>query len=90
MDIKESKDGIIIEIRANPASGRFRLHEKSNRLVLDLKSRPEGGKANMEIITGLGRIFRKEVRILRGHKSRDKTILIEGITKQEFKRILGC
>lgn len=89
MNIQESENGILFNIRVNTASGKFRLYEKSGRLILDVKNRPEKSKVNMEIITELGKIFRKDVEILRGHRSRDKTILVRDISRQEIERILS-
>ena len=88
MEIQETSNGVLLAVRVNPASGRFRLHEKSGRLMVDVSGKPEKGMANMEIITNLGKMFGKEVRIVRGHKSRDKLILLKDLSKEEIIRIV--
>ena len=48
---------------------------------------PEGGKANAAVVALLAkqlRVARGRVRVVRGHKGRDKRVRIEGITPGEF------
>ena len=47
---------------------------------------PEGGKANAAVVALLARqlkVARGRVRVVRGHKGRDKRVRIEGITPGE-------
>ena len=89
MEIQESGNNIILEIRINPSSGKFRFYEKSGKITLNIKSRPDKGKANSEILAGLRKLFGKDVEILKGHKSRNKTILVKDVTEQEIERVLS-
>lgn len=89
MNVKENANGVSISIRVNPASGRFKLYRESGRVVLDIKSRPEKGKANAEILAGLSKMFGRETEIIRGRKSRDKTVLIRDVSRKDIERILG-
>ena len=89
MDIRETSNGVLLAIRVNPASGRFRLHEESGRLVVDVSGRPEKGMANREVMTNLGKMFGKDIRIVRGHKSRDKLILVKDASLEDVRKILG-
>jgi uncharacterized protein (TIGR00251 family) len=88
MEIQETGNGVLISFRVNPHSGGFGFTERSGRLVLDLKSRPERGMANAEIVSGLGRLFGRDVEIVRGRRSRDKAVLVRNIPLQEARRIL--
>lgn len=57
------------------------LHD--DRLKIKIKAPPEDGKANDELIRFLADILnvqKNEVEILRGHKSRQKDVLVRGIT----------
>jgi len=54
-----------------------------NALIVKLKSPPEGGKANRELIKILSEFFSAEVDILSGHRSRDKVVVIRGLTENE-------
>ncbi|MCU0861087.1 MAG: DUF167 domain-containing protein, partial [Methanomassiliicoccales archaeon] len=46
------------------------------RLVVRLRSPPEKGEANQELVTLLGRLFSAPVEVLRGHSSRMKTVSV--------------
>jgi uncharacterized protein (TIGR00251 family) len=74
---------LLVEIRVRPNSPKFRI-EKSGGITIFCKSKPEGNRANLEIIRELEKLFKTEVKILKGFKSKKKTILIHGITAEEF------
>ncbi len=48
-------------------------------------SPPKEGKANLEIVKGLKRIFRKDVEIVKGFKGREKVILVKGAELWEIE-----
>ena len=41
--IQEDANGVCVMVRINTQSGRFRIYKKSDRLVVDIKNRPEKG-----------------------------------------------
>jgi uncharacterized protein (TIGR00251 family) len=86
MDIKETAQGVILTLKVKPSSGEFGFAGG----VLKLKSPPEGGKANMEIVKGLKKLFGLEVSLLSGFKSREKLILIQGAKAPEIRSILNA
>ena len=65
-----------LEVTVKPGTGAFSVTVSGSRLVVTLKSRPEGGRANQELVKGLSRHFGKEVRIVSGFKSRKKLIQV--------------
>lgn len=81
--MKETKDGLIIEVRVKPNSKRFALTRKDDQLILEVTSPAQEGKANMEIVKGLKRLFGKDVEIVSGLRSRDKVILVRGANLSE-------
>ncbi len=83
---KPSHEGILLELRIRPGSGAFRI-ETGERLTIFLKSPPEGGKANQELVAELGRVLGKEVRLLRGQTSRKKIVLAVGADEQTLTRL---
>jgi uncharacterized protein (TIGR00251 family) len=85
--MKETRDGLIIEVMVKPNSKRFALTRKDGQLILEVTSPPREGKANMEIIKGLKRLFGKDVEIVRGLKSKDKVILVRGANADEVERL---
>ena len=67
-----------------PGSGPFRLSRtKEGKLKAFLKSRPEGNRANLELIKELGRALKCGVRIVSGPRSRRKTIEAD-ISEEEW------
>jgi uncharacterized protein (TIGR00251 family) len=68
---------------AKPNSKCFKVEgyrPETNELVVRLKSAPKSGKANKELIKELGALFGCGVRILRGHGSKRKLLLLEDVT----------
>ena len=43
-----------------------------------MKSKPENNAANLELLKNLSKIFNSSVKILKGFKSRNKTVAVEG------------
>ena len=81
-----------IEIRVQPKAKGNRIEIiQGNKLRILVTARPEGGKANAAVITLLAKrlgVAKSSVRILRGHKARDKLILVEGLeTDKVFTRL---
>lgn len=72
----------IVKVRAVPGSKRVGiLEDKGEVLKIGLKSTPQQGKANEELIDFLAghfKVKRSAVIIKRGLTSRDKTVLIKG------------
>lgn len=82
--IRETADGVLMEVRVKPNSRRFALSRKDGQLVLEVTSPPQEGKANMEIVKGLRKLLGKDVAIVRGLKGREKTILLRGAKLKEI------
>jgi hypothetical protein len=54
---------------------------------------PEDGKANEAAVSALAQVLavaKGRIKIVRGHSSRDKLVLVEGLTKGEVERRLKC
>jgi len=75
MDIQTGKFRIIAKpnARENNIEG-FDENRKAYRV--SIKAKPEGNKANAEIIKFLSKLLKKRVKIAHGLKSREKTIEI--------------
>ncbi len=66
-----------ILVRVRPARPRSRIvGEENGILLVDLRSRPERGEANRELLELLQRRFGGRARIVRGHRSRRKLVEI--------------
>ena len=78
----------MLSVSVKAGSGQFLISKKSDSLEIRTRSPAEGNRANMEIVKELSRLFGKEVRIVRGLKSKRKEILIAGISMQDAERLL--
>lgn len=69
---------LVIEIKVTPQSGKFKFEQDSKgNLKCFLKSAPEKGAANKELIKGLSknlRIPQNDIEIIQGATIRNKTI----------------
>ncbi len=83
--LRETRNGVLVELRVRPDSGEFRFVKKGGKLVLEVVSPAKNGRANIEIVRKLKRMFGKDVRIVRGFKTRDKLILVIGAELKEIE-----
>ncbi len=81
----------IIEVKVKPNSKQQKIQEISDKLFeIWVKSRPERGKANKELIKLIADHFKvqqNQIKIIQGLKSRNKTIKINlnPIDKKKIK-----
>ena len=76
-----------LEVKVIPNSKRFSIQVDGDRLRVHLKSQPEKGRANMELVEEISKILGKEVRIIKGLKSTRKVIHVDG-KKEEILQAL--
>ncbi|MDP3698446.1 MAG: DUF167 domain-containing protein [Nanoarchaeota archaeon] len=74
MDINKYIDNGRLKIKVIPQSGRTELKEENGKLKLYLKSAPEKGKANIELIKYFKKEYKLSVRIKSGETSRQKVL----------------
>ena len=86
---------LLIQVRVQPKAGRERVEVVDNwrppRLKVYVSAVPADGKANAAVVALLADklgVAKGAVEIVRGHRSRDKTIEIKGITPEQAVRIL--
>tara|TARA_Y100000310_G_C20680905_1_gene815864 strand:- start:1707 stop:1913 length:207 start_codon:yes stop_codon:yes gene_type:complete len=65
-----------VSIRVKSKSGRSEIVEERGAYVAYLKSVPDKGKANLELLKIARKFFGKEVRIVSGFTSKDKVLEI--------------
>ncbi len=65
-----------IEIKVKVKSGRSEIIEDNGKYIAFLKSEPEKGKANLELVKIAKKYFKKNARIVSGLKSKRKVIEI--------------
>ncbi len=63
-----------IEIKVKTNAGKSQIQEKAGEYIAFLKSPPENGKANLELIKIARKYFGKPVRIVLGKTSKKKIL----------------
>jgi len=93
MDIKETERGIIIQVYVVPRSAKCEVAGvQGDALKLKLTAPPAEGQANAECIRFLSDILgikKKQVKILGGHKSKRKSVAIEGIGRKDIEALIS-
>ncbi len=79
-----SKEGLITEAKIKTGVEEFRVKKVGHILFIGVKSRPEQGRANQEIVKELGRLLGKRVEILKGHRNSKKLILIRDASEEDI------
>ncbi|MFH1404072.1 MAG: DUF167 family protein [Candidatus Altiarchaeota archaeon] len=82
--VRHSRDGTLIDVQIVPKSSRESIRYSGGQIRVWVKSPPEKNKANSDVQRILEGVF-GECRIVRGHSSRRKTILLE---RQTLEKVL--
>ncbi|MCX6777387.1 MAG: DUF167 family protein [Candidatus Micrarchaeota archaeon] len=77
---------MIIEVSVVPNSSGFRLGMHGSRYEVEVRSRPEKGRANTELVLGLEKLLGCRVRLLRGASGRRKLLEVD-MHEDEFRRL---
>lgn len=73
MIIKEISFKIIV--KTNAAKNEILNYDKEKEAYrISIKAKPEGGKANIEIVKFLSKLLKKRVRIVKGLRGREKLV----------------
>jgi uncharacterized protein len=90
--LHETKDGILMEVRVQPKAGRNELAGvQDGRLKIRLTAAPVEGEANRECMKFLAKLLdipKSDLEIIKGQKSRLKTILVRKRNVDGLLRIL--
>jgi uncharacterized protein (TIGR00251 family) len=91
----ESKEGVLVRVVVKPRSSERELIAEitENFIVINLNSPARAGKANIELVKRLSKLLKvssADTIVVAGHKSREKTILIRGIEKEQVSRAFQC
>ena len=82
-----------LKIRVQPRAGRNAVEVSDDGAVrIRVTASPDRGKANEAVVELLAkrlRVPKSAVRIARGHRARDKTLEIDGITPEQASVLLS-
>ncbi len=67
----------IIKVKVKVNQSNNSIEKKDDYYLLKIKEKTENNKANIEIIKFLRKYFKKDIKIIKGLKSRDKLIRLE-------------
>ena len=88
MNIKDTKDGAVIEVFVKPKSEKFEVLLEGDEVVVRCTEEPFKGKVNKELLKALSKFFNTNVELVSGATSRQKRLLLKGTEKSEAERIL--
>ena len=89
--IKQTPQGAQVTVHVVPGSSSFSvvgMDEWTGDIKIKVKAKATNGKANQELINELRKMLSADVKIILGHKSRRKTLLVAGdvaLTKKLVK-----
>ncbi len=90
--IEKKGNDSLLKTKITPNSQKFKIGEINpwrNHLKIKVKSKPEKGKANQELLNKLKSRLNKKIKITTGKKSREKKLLIKNITPKEITQKLN-
>ena len=88
MNLKETKDGTVIEVFVKPKSAKFEVLLEGDEVVVRCTEEPVKGKVNKELLKALSKFFHTNVELVSGATSRQKRLLLKGMAKSEVERLL--
>ena len=92
--IRETKDGVQLDIYVQPGAKKTAIiGEHDGRLKISVNQPPDKGRANeavSEILSQVLNVAKSNVTIVRGHTSRQKTVVLSGCDAQFVKEIILC
>jgi len=90
--IKTTEEGLIINIKIVPNSSKNELIQESEFVKVKVTAQPIENKANKALIEFLSKLFKipkTNIEILKGHTSKDKTILIRTTDTAKRQEIIS-
>jgi uncharacterized protein (TIGR00251 family) len=88
MNLKETKNGIIIEVFVKTKQPKFKVKQEGNEIVVFCTEEPVKGKVNKELIKELSKLFRAKIEMISGLTSKQKLLIIRNISKSNVETLL--
>jgi uncharacterized protein (TIGR00251 family) len=90
MSITETKDGTIITIFVKPNSPKFIVQLDGDEIVVHSTEEPVKGKVNKEILKEFSKLLHTKIELASGATSKQKKLLVQGLTKNKVEQLLHC
>jgi uncharacterized protein (TIGR00251 family) len=88
MNVKETKNGAIIEVFVKPNQPKFNIKIDGDEIIIFCTEEPVKGKVNRELVKELSKLFHAEIEIVSGLTSKQKRLLIKNLSKSEVEPLL--
>ena len=88
MKLTETKNGTVIAVYVKPNQPQFKIAIEGNDIVIFSTEEPVKGRVNKEITKELTKLFHYSVELVSGSTSKQKRLMVKGLTKNETERIL--
>jgi uncharacterized protein (TIGR00251 family) len=88
MNVKDTKDGAVIEVFVKPNQPKFSVKVDGDEIVVFCTEEPLKGKVNKELIKELSKIFRAEIEMVSGFTSKQKRLLVRNMSRSEVEPLL--
>ena len=86
-------DGVVINVKAQPRSSKAGLDGLLGDAVkVKIRCAPVDGKANKELVETLADVFdlpKSRVSFISGETGRNKRLLLEGLTEEQVRKVVG-
>lgn len=93
LDIKPEKDGASFAVKVAPRASHDKIDKVENgALKVRLTAPPVEGAANQALVKLLAKtlgLAKGKVKVVKGHKSRDKRVLAQGLAPEQVIKLLG-
>lgn len=87
MNLKETKNGTIIEVFVKPNQPKFNVKLDCDEIIVSCTEEPVKGKVNKELIKELSKLFCAEVEMVSGFTSKQKRLLIKNMSKSDAETL---
>jgi uncharacterized protein (TIGR00251 family) len=87
MNLKETKNGIIIKVFVKPNQPKFKVELEGDDIIVSCTGEPVKGKVNKELIKELSKFFHAEIEMVSGFTSKQKRLLIKNMTKSDAEKL---
>lgn len=90
--LENTDKGLIVRLKIIPNSSRNEIIFDADNLKIKITAQPIENKANKALIEFLAKnlkIAKSNIKIIKGELNKEKTLLIQNLDEEDFKRIIN-